>query len=42
MKDWMRKRSGDWTRQPQTKIGKKIEKNSREQTKDRMRQKRGD
>ena len=40
MKDWMRQRSGDWKRQPQTQIGKKIEKDSCEQTKDRMRQKR--
>ena len=42
MKDWMRQRSGDWKIQPQTQIGKKIEKNSREQIKDRIRQKRGD
>ena len=39
MKDWMRQRSGDWKRQPQTWISKKIEKYSRQQIKDRMRQK---
>ena len=36
MKDWMRQRSGDWKRQPQTQIGKKIEKDSREQIENRM------
>ena len=42
MKDCMRLRSGDWKRYPQTQIGKKIEKDSREQLKDRVRQKKGD
>ena len=37
MNNWMKQRSGDWKKQQQTQIIKKIEKDSCEQIKDRMR-----